>query len=855
MLASCSDGGSDSSDNPNPTPLPEEIASITCSTTSLSLGYEGGEKTLSFTVNKNWTISYASGISWCTISQTAGSAGTFNVSIKVSENQEYDDRNVTIIIKCDNAAHNVVLTQKQKNALLITTNKYEVEQKGGTIEVEVKANIDYQVQIAEAASSWIKEAVSRGLSSHKHSFVIAESEEYDKRVGEIHFLSGNQVETVKVYQTGGAILMLSKNEYAVDDTGDTISVEIKSNVEYGVQIPDVAWITEVTSSRGMSSHTLKYVIATNETYDSRSVEITIYDKNSDLKDTLKVVQAQKDAIIISKKDYEVTSEGDIIEVRLSANIDFEIIIPEVDWIKQVKSRALTDHILYFKVLKNTNEDDRKAEIVIINKESQLSESIILYQIGFKGSYVNGVATITKSGTLKEVLGKDYMDITFLKVIGNINGTDIQILREMAGSDVEGNDTKGQLQILDISKCNIVEGGNTYILSKYTANNTVGSNMFQNCSSLKELYLPETITKIEDYALANCTQLKVFDIPKNVSTLGNNIFQGCSSLEELVIPSNINSWNMLGKTSIKSIKIENGVKYIPYQAFRQCLNLIKITIPKTVTRIGSGAFHYPNDMKEVYVDDLEQWLNYNWNYVDFYGCDYPLTGENGILYIGEEKIRDVIIPDTYKSIYQYAFYGCTNIEKITLPNTLERIGNGAFSKTNIHEIKIPNSVKEIGEYTFAHCKNLEKVKVSNLMTTIPEGCFSNCKKLKFSIPNNIQEIKLDAFYKCESLEEITIPHGMTSIGSSAFTYCINVKTITLPATLKSINASTFGGIPVDVVYCYADNPPFLPNYSHGGEMNFNCVNNDTGILYVPKDSKQVYKESDWGNLFTNITEIE
>ena len=128
MLVCCSDGGSDSPDNPtpNPTPTPEETASITCSTTSLSLGYEGGEKTLSFTVNKNWTISIASDISWCTISQTAGSAGSFNVSVKVTENNEYDDRNVTISIKCDNVTHNVVLTQKQKDALLITTNKYEI---------------------------------------------------------------------------------------------------------------------------------------------------------------------------------------------------------------------------------------------------------------------------------------------------------------------------------------------------------------------------------------------------------------------------------------------------------------------------------------------------------------------------------------------------------------------------------------------------------------------------------------------------------------------------------------------------------------------------------------------------------
>ena len=381
MFASCSDGGNDSPDtpNPNPTPTPEEIASITCSTTSLSLGYEGGEKTLSFTANKNWIISIANSISWCTISQTAGTAGTFNVSLKVSENQDYDDRNVTIIIKCDNATHNIVLTQKQKDALLITTNKYEVEQTGGNIEVEVKANIDYQVQIAKSASDWIKESSSRGLSSYKHSFIISTSDEYDKREGEIHFKSGDKVETVKVYQTGGAVLVLSQNEYSVSDKGETISVELKSNTEYGVQMPDVDWLKEDVDSRGLSSHTLKYVIAANETYDSRSTEIIFYDKNSDLKDTLKIVQVQKDAIILSQKEVTIKSEGDIIEVKLSANVDFEVTMPDVDWVTQVSSRAMTEHTLYFKVTENTGKQERKTEITFTDKDSLLSDTITITQ--------------------------------------------------------------------------------------------------------------------------------------------------------------------------------------------------------------------------------------------------------------------------------------------------------------------------------------------------------------------------------------------------------------------------------------------------------------------------------------------
>lgn len=858
MLAGCSDGGSDSPENPNPnpTPTPEETASITCSTTSLSLGYEGGEKTLSFTTNKNWTISIASGISWCTISQTAGAAGAFNVSVKVSENQEYDERNVTISIKCDNATHNVVLTQKQKDALLITTNKYEVDQTGGTIEVEVKANIDYQVQIAEASSDWIKESSSRGLSSHKHSFTIAESEEYDKREGEIHFKSGNRIETVKVYQTGGAILVLSKNEYTVSDKGENIFVELKSNTEYGVQMPNVDWITDVSSSRGISSHTLKYVVSTNETYDSRSAEIIFYDKNSDLKDTLKIVQVQKDAIIVSEKNISVEQKGGTIEVKVNSNIEFDVQIPsDITWVTKLQSRSLTENKIYLKVTENTNENERKTEIMFVDKESKVKENITLCQAGLKGYYADGIVTIVKAGTIKELLGHDYQNINSLKVIGPINGTDIRTLREMAGSDVNGNDTNGQLQILNISECNIVEGGEAYIFSEYTTNNTVGVSMFQNCSSLKELYLPETITKIEEFALAKCTQLKIFNIPKNVITLGKEVFEGCSSLDELIIPSNINSWKTLGNTSICSIIIESGVEYIPYQAFRKCKDLKKITIPKTVTHIESGAFYYPNDMKEVYVDDLEQWLNYNWKYVNN-GCDYPLTGDEGLLYIGGEKIKKITIPNTYTSIPKCAFHGCTNIELITLPNTLESIGELAFSKTRIKEIEIPNSVKNIGASAFSDCLDLESVRMSNMVTKIPNVCFYNCEKLKFEIPSSIQDFGYQAFLNCKSLEKITIPNGIVSLGSSnIFENCVSVKTITLPSSLESIGMSVFGNVPASTVYSLAMTPPSLTKYSSGGSMNFDAIDKSTAKLYVPKGSSETYRNSDWGKYFFNIIEID
>ena len=370
IFASCSSGGND--DPINPTPKPEEVkAEITIDssivTNGLSFDVASGEQSVSFSTNTNWTLSVASttsGATWCKASATSGSKGSANVKFTVDENTGYDDRSVSVTIKAGSVSKTFTITQKGVDALLVTTNKYEVAQEGGRIEVEVKANVDYQLVISESAKDWITEANGRALTTHKHTFEIALNEESEKREGEITFKSGDKVEVVKVYQAGGAIILLSQNEYAVSDVGDTISVEVKSNVEFGVQMPDVDWIIDESSSRGMSSHTLKYIIAPNEGYDNRSAEIVFYDKNSDLKDTLKVVQVQKDAIVIAKNEYTFPFEESELNFSVSTNVNFDIAI-SVDWIKQkTNSRGLEEKSLSFVISENTKDETRKGEIIV-----------------------------------------------------------------------------------------------------------------------------------------------------------------------------------------------------------------------------------------------------------------------------------------------------------------------------------------------------------------------------------------------------------------------------------------------------------------------------------------------------------
>ena len=179
--------------------------------------------------------------------------------------------------------------------------------------LQVKSNIDYNVTVAENSRTWIEPVISertRGLSTSFYSFAISPSEEYDKREGEIIITSGESDETVKVYQTGSAILILSQNEYTFGCDGGRASIDISSNFEYEIDMPNVDWIQSANLSRAVSSHTLVYEISANNTYADREAVIVFKDANGNKKESVSIKQNQKDAIPVSYTHLDVYKRQD-----------------------------------------------------------------------------------------------------------------------------------------------------------------------------------------------------------------------------------------------------------------------------------------------------------------------------------------------------------------------------------------------------------------------------------------------------------------------------------------------------------------------------------------------------------------
>lgn len=386
-LAACSKG----EDDPVSPSKPDNVELTIPATENLSpvLGVEGGTATVSFAASSSWTASVTNtrADGWVSVSPVGGGKGEAVITITATSNDTPDERNATITLKCGSVTKNITLSQKQKDALTVTSAKYEVAQKGGEIQVEVKANVAFTVVIPETSKEWIKElkSNSRALETHQLNFSVDANGEMEKREGEIIIQGEGLTETVHVYQAGGKILLLSKNEYSVSDQGEVIQVEMKSNCDYEVRMPDVDWIKEVTQARALSTHTLYYEVSANVGYDSRTAEIIFKDKTSSLSDTLRIIQVQKDAIVISKKKYEVSSLGESIEVEYNTNVDCQVEIPsDCQWITQADevSRGLTPHKVYFKVEANDKNEVRNGKIIIRNVKTQLAETIEIEQEGF-----------------------------------------------------------------------------------------------------------------------------------------------------------------------------------------------------------------------------------------------------------------------------------------------------------------------------------------------------------------------------------------------------------------------------------------------------------------------------------------
>lgn len=796
-----------------------------------------GEQTFSFTTNTAWVVSVAStrnrGVPWCTVAPTSGNAGSHTIKVTTTPNETYDDRSVTVTLKAGAEVKSFVVSQKQKDALLLTNDKFEVDQAGGTVTVEVKSNVSYTATIGEECKDWIKESNStRALSTTTKSYTVAMNEDGKKREGSIIFSDGSLTETVHIYQAGGSIILLSQNDCHVSASGEEITVELRSNCDYEVVMPSVDWIKE-TMTRGMSSHTLHYTVAPNDSYDGRKTEIIYRDKSdSSIADTLTILQAQKDAIIISEKEVKVGSEGGTVEVKIDANVDFEMQLPDVEWISETSTRGLSTHKKYLKIAENTGETSRTAEVVFKNTTSGIEETLTVSQSA-KGKRVK--VHVEKAGTLSDYIAEsEKLNVEELEVSGNLGGKDIAFIREMAGTYNHAN-TEGKLVYLDMTEANIVADGEYYLPNSsgkeyLPTENTIGERMFTS-RGLQTILLPKSVTSIDDRAFSSCHSLnKVVIYENSVKTIGMAAFEYCSSLADIVLPEGVttiarSAFN--GCSALKSIVLPEGMTLIKKWTFADCSSLVDVTLPSTMTTLEYGAFENCTSLRSVTIPNSVNTVD-----APFYGCS---------------SLSDIKVPDY---LYETSIFSGTGITDITVPEGTTVVGSFADC-TKLASITFPEGIKALTD--FSGCSSLRAIDIPDGVSVIGSALFRGCVNLtKVTIPNSVVSLEWFAFSDCSSLTRITIPNHIATISSGAFSGCSLLTNVTLGSGVASIEDIAFHNAPIRQLRCYAVVPPKL----HGvvdGSFSADLVKGAT--LYVPAGTGMAYSESDWKIYFENIVEME
>ena len=340
--------------------------------------------------------------------------------------------------------------------------------------------------------------------------------------------------------------------------------------------------------------------------------------------------------------------------------------------------------------------------------------------------------LEKAGTLPSKIGdtKKYK-ITNLKIMGEINGTDLRFIREMAGSNDIGQGTNGKLVTLDLSGSKIVKGGDCYYrvdngystyYHYYTSDDVIGDYAFKNCSDLTSLTLPSSVTRIGDYAFKNCSGLTSLTLPSSVTRIGDYAFYNCSGLTSLTLPSSV--------TSIGEF------------AFRYCSGLTSLTIPSGVTSIGMSAFEY---------------------------CS---------------SLTSLTLPSSVNEIGIYAFHGCSGLTSLTLPSSVtSSIRDYIFDGLKECNYFIDSDL----ETYLAHTHDWKYIPVDEIKY------YHNGQELtKLEIPSGVDKIGSYSFYKGVNLTSLTIPSSVTSIDRSAFEGCSGLTSLTLPSSVNEIGFSAFEG---------------------------------------------------------------
>lgn len=352
---------------------------------------------------------------------------------------------------------------------------------------------------------------------------------------------------------------------------------------------------------------------------------------------------------------------------------------------------------------------------------------------------------------------------------------------------------------------------------------IAGNAFYDCNNIKSVSIPKSVTSIGYKAFYNCTSLVNITIPEGVNNIQHYAFENCTGLTSITIP-------------------ESMISFASY-AFKNCSSLVSITFLGSVG-CSNGVFSGCTNLTNIHISNIEEWCKMSFDSETH--SSSPLYGAEN-LYIGNELVSEIVIPDTRTYINDLAFCGYKKLTSVVIPETIEEIGEEAFymcenlTTITCYATTPPDldtySASAFGGISSSATLYVPKETLNAYKSSLWNRFFSNIEPIvniiasgtcgdnltwkltdekelliegegamnnfssgyapwanygvsKITIKDGVTSIGDYAFYYLRSLTSVSIPGSVQTIGNNAFAYCESLRSIIIPEGVTTIGDNAF-----------------------------------------------------------------
>lgn len=759
---------------------------------------------MSFSTNREWTA--ASSDSWCKVSPSSGTASETGVTISIlcDPNVTYDSRSATVTIRVEDLTEIITVKQETNLGLLVSPTSYDLTNAAQTIEIEVRANVKYLVEIDAACKDWISQTGTKALSTEKITFSIAANDSYDNREGKIIIkqTDGNLSEIIVIKQSQTNGLFITTPEYDLSNEEHTLSIEVKANVSFQVS-PQVDWIKHV-ETKALTSSTIVLSIAANKTYDDRAGTVLVKQTNGDLSGTITINQKQTDGLFVTPTDVDVDNAEHSVELEVKNNVSFDVVIPDEakEWISinsNMSTKALAENKVILTIAKNESFDNREASVTIKQIDGPLAETVKIKQAQTDGLFI----------TTPEYNVSNDSHTLSVEVQANVS---FEVTPEAEWIHYV------QTRALNSSTITLtIDANNTY-----DARTGKVSVKQSNGDLTDEI----TVNQAEKYGLF--VSPEEFNLTKDEQSVAVEVKYNVEY--DVVVPDAAKDWVSIQTAPITRGLTTESVKFAIAENTTYVNRETAIAFKQKGGDLTGTVKISQNQTDYLSITPLKDTVSCDGGSIDLSvtaNIDYSLAIADNADWV---TIGDASIEGSDKGLTTYHFsIRATESKEIfsktATINIIDARGNTLQSFVLYQEpqpviVFADDLIKEQlvkhfdyngdGEITYKEAQSVESIAgvfVFNWGTrpyksfdefvhftgvkTLPRDCFHNCSEMiSITFPKGLETIEESALSGCSSLQSITLPESLLSLGYGAFSGCSALQSITLPNSLNTIGGCCF-----------------------------------------------------------------